>query len=364
LPPKETDLQDRLTLLVTTVTLQKSISAGVRVRIKDVAERAGVSPATVSRVLNGVASVRVEYRERVLRAIEEMGYRPNRLASNLRRQKAEMIGVVVSDIENPHFTQMVRAVEDAAYRRGYRVLLCNTDENPEKQKSYLQMLAAERVLGVLISPSDAAGEELSELIDLGIPVIAFDRSVDDPRADAVVVDNAAGTWLATEYLIRAGHERIGFVSGLSSTETSVERQLGYEGAMREAGLEPCSASGGFRIADGRTATEELLETGDLTALIVSNNLMTIGALEVLRAHRIRVPEEMALVAVDDPFWAKLVEPPLTTLAQPVREMADCAVELLLERIGGRREQPRRVVFDFELRVRGSCGTAVSRKGGG
>jgi LacI family transcriptional regulator len=306
----------------------------------------------------------VEYRERVLRAIEEMGYRPNRLASNLRRQKAEMIGVVVSDIENPHFTQMVRAVEDAAYRRGYRVLLCNTDENPEKQKSYLQMLAAERVLGVLISPSDAAGEELSELIDLGIPVIAFDRSVDDPRADAVVVDNAAGTWLATEFLIRAGHERIGFVSGLSSTETSVERQLGYEGAMREAELEPCSASGGFRIADGRTATEELLETGDLTALIVSNNLMTIGALEVLRAHRIRVPEEMALVAVDDPFWAKLVEPPLTTLAQPVREMADCAVELLLERIGGRREQPRRVVFDFELRVRGSCGTAVSRKGGG
>jgi len=333
-------------------------------RIKDVAERAGVSPATVSRVLNGAASVRAEYRERVLRVIEELGYRPNRLASNLRRQKAEMIGVVVSDIENPHFTQMVRAVEDAAYRRGYRVLLCNTDENPEKQRAYLQMLAAERVLGVLISPSDPAGEEISELIELGIPVIAFDRSVDDPRADAVIVDNAAGTRLATEFLIRAGHERIGLVSGLGDIETSVERQLGYERAMREAGLEPRSASGGFRIADGRKATEQLLDGGDFTALIVSNNLMTIGALEVLRARRVRVPEEMALVAVDDPFWAELVEPPLTTLAQPVREMADCAVELLLERIGGERERPRRVVFDFELRVRSSCGTAVSRDGGG
>jgi LacI family transcriptional regulator len=250
-------------------------------RIKDVAERAGVSPATVSRVLNGAASVRAEYRERVLRVIEELGYRPNRLASNLRRQKAEMIGVVVSDIENPHFTQMVRAVEDAAFRRGYRVLLCNTDENPEKQKAYLQVLAAERVLGVLISPSDPAGEEISELIELGIPVIAFDRSVDDPRADAVIVDNAAGTRLATEFLIRAGHERIGFVSGLDDIETSVERQLGYERAMREAGIEPRSASGGYRIANGRTATEELLETGDLTALIVGNNFMTIGALEVL-----------------------------------------------------------------------------------
>ena len=333
-------------------------------RIKDVAERAGVSPATVSRVLNGAASVRTEYRERVLRVIEELGYRPNRLASNLRRQKAEMIGVVVSDIENPHFTQMVRAVEDAAFWRGYRVLLCNTDENPEKQKAYLQVLAAERVLGVLISPSDPAGEEISELIELGIPVIAFDRSVDDPRADAVIVDNAAGTRLATEFLIRAGHERIGFVSGLDDIETSVERQLGYERAMREAAIEPRSASGGYRIANGRTATEELLETGDLTALIVGNNFMTIGALEVLRAHRIRVPEEMALVAVDDPFWAELVEPPLTTLAQPVREMADCAVELLLQRIGGERERPGRMVFDFELRVRGSRGTAVSREGGG
>jgi DNA-binding LacI/PurR family transcriptional regulator len=256
---------------------------------------------------------------------------------------------------------MVRAVEDAAFRRGYRVLLCNTDENPEKQKAYLQVLAAERVLGVLISPSDPAGEEISELIELGIPVIAFDRSVDDPRADAVIVDNAAGTRLATEFLIRAGHERIGFVSGLDDIETSVERQLGYERAMREAGIEPRSASGGYRIANGRTATEELLETGDLTALIVGNNFMTIGALEVLRAHRIRVPEEMALVAVDDPFWAELVEPPLTTLAQPVREMADCAVELLLQRIGGERERPGRMVFDFELRTPGTrwCGLARS-----
>jgi LacI family transcriptional regulator len=333
-------------------------------RMRDVAERAGVSPATVSRVLNGAASVRPEYRERVLRAVEEVGYRPNRLASNLRRQKAEMIGVVISDIENPHFTQMVRAVEDAAYRRGYRVLLCNTDETAQKQKAYLQMLAAERVLGVLISPSDPAGEEISELIDLGIPVIAFDRTVEDPRADAVVVDNAAGVRLATEFLIRAGHERIGFVSGLGGIETSVERQAGYEGAMREAGLEPRSAAGGFRIADGRMATEELLDGGDFTALIVGNNLMTIGALETLRDRGIRVPEEMALVAVDDPFWAELVEPPLTTLAQPVREMADCSVELLLERIGGRRERPKRVVFDFELRVRGSCGTEVSRRRGG
>jgi LacI family transcriptional regulator len=331
------------------------------VRIGDVAERAGVSPATVSRVLNGVESVRFEYRERVLRAVEELGYRPNRLASNLRRQKAEMIGVVVSDIENPHFAEMVRAVEDAAYCRGYRVLLCNTDEDSEKQSAYLEELAAERVCGVLISPSDPSGEEISRLMDLGIPVIALERAVEDPRADAVVADDVGGVRMATEFLIRAGHYRIGFMSG---PQTSVERRLGYEAAMREFGLEPRQASGGYGILGSRATTGALLEEGDVTALIVADNLMATGALEALRARGVRVPEEIALLAVDDPFWARLVEPPLTTLAQPVREMAGCAVRLLLERIAGDRERPRRVVFEFGLRVRGSCGTAISREGGG
>ncbi len=325
-------------------------------RMKDVADRAGVSPATVSRVLNGAATVRPEYRERVLAAIEELGYRPNRLASNLRRRKAETIGVVVSDIENPHFTQMVRAVEDAAYRRGYRVLLCNTDEEPEKQRSYLEVLADERVLGVILSPSDPRGAEISRLLDLGIPVVAFDRTVEDPRADAVTVDNRGGLRLATRHLIRAGHRRIGLIGGSRSIETGAERLAGYEAAMLEAHLEPISAEGGFRIEAARAAARELLGADGLTALIVANNLMTIGALKALRERGARVPGDIALVAVDDPFWAELVEPPLTALAQPVRQMAESAVDLLFERIGKRRKQRRRVVFDFELRVRGSCGT--------
>ena len=182
-------------------------------KIKEVAERAGVSPATVSRVLSGTPGVRPASRERVLQAVAELDYRPNRLGRNLRQQNSETLGVVVSDIENPHFTQMVRAVEDAAYGRGFRVLLCNTDEMAEKQRAYLEVLAAERVLGVILAPSDPAGEEIGRLLDLGIPVVAFDRVVGDPRADAVIVDNAEGSRRATEHLIRAGHERIGFVSG-------------------------------------------------------------------------------------------------------------------------------------------------------
>lgn len=329
-------------------------------KMRDVAERAGVSPATVSRVLNGAATVQPEYRDRVLRVIEELGYRPNRLASNLRRQKAEIIGVVVSDIENPHFSQMVRAVEDAAYRQGYRVLLCNTDETAEKQRSYLEVLAAERVLGVIIAPSDPGGAEIGELLDLGIPVVAFDRAVKDPRADAVIGDNVAGARRATEYLIQAGHKNIGLVSGSGGVETGAGRLAGYEAAMRESGLKPRPAYGGFRIEEGRAATGQLLvEDIPLTALVVNNNLMTIGALQAIRDHSLRVPQDIALVAIDDPFWAEFVEPPLTTLAQPVRKMADAAVELLFERIGGNWRESRRIIFDFELRVRSSCGTGGS-----
>lgn len=327
-------------------------------RISDVALLAGVSPATVSRVLNGSPTVGAEYAARVMDAIAELDYRPNRLARNLRRQSAEMIGVVVSDIENPHFTEMVRAVEDAAYRRGYRLLLCNTDEEPDKQRAYLEMLAGERVSGVILSPSNPAGDEIRWVLDLGIPVIAFDRSVVDPRVDSVVADNEAATRTATELLLGAGHTGVALLGGLRGVETADARRAGYESAMRAAGLEPFEADGDFRIEGGLRATEELLEhDGEMTALVIANNLMAIGALKALARNGRRVPDDVAIVAVDDPFWAELVQPPLTVLAQPVRRMADAAMRLLLERVSRRRKRVRHEVFPFELRVRGSCGTA-------
>lgn len=333
-------------------------------KMRDVAEKAGVSPATVSRVLNGVPTVGAEHRERVLKVIEEMGYRPNRLASNLRRQKAEVIGLVVSDVENPHFAQMVRAVEDAAYRRGYRVLLCNTDETVEKQRAYLEVLASERVLGVILSPSDPDGEEISDLLDFGIPIVAFDRTVTDPRADSVVVDNAGGAREATEHLLKAGHTHVGFIGGLEKIDTGADRLAGYEAAMRHAGLEPRSISGRFRTEEAQAAATAIIDADGLTALVVANNLMAIGVMRAIRDKGLRVPDDLALVSIDDPPWAELVDPPLTTLAQPVREMAAASEEVLFERIDGGREESRRVVFDFELKVRGSCGTAaIPHKGG-
>jgi DNA-binding LacI/PurR family transcriptional regulator len=325
--------------------------------MRDVAVRASVSVATVSRVLNGSVSVGSGARERVRAAVAELGYRPNRLARNLRRQTAEMIGVVVADIENPHFTQMVRAVEDAAYSRGYRMLLCNTDEQADKQGAYLDMLAGERVSGVILSPSDPDGRELGDLLDLGIPIVAFDRPITDPRADSVVSDGEGAARIATEHLLAAGHRGVAFIGGRRGVETAEARRSGYEGAMRAAGLELREADGEFRIEPAIAATEQLLERdGEVTAMVIANNLMAIGALKALARSGRRVPEDVAIVALDDPFWAELVQPPLTVLAQPVRTMADAAMRLLLERIERSRSEPRHERFTFELRLRGSSGT--------
>lgn len=304
-------------------------------------------------MLNDSATVGEMKRALVLEAIQELGYRPNRLASNFRRLKSEMVGVVVSDIENPHFTQMVRAVEDAAHARGYRVLLCNTDEDPEKQRQYLDVLAQERVAGVILSPTSGPAAAVTDLLDHGIAVVAFDRVVPDKRADAVVAANVAGARAGTAHLIECGHRRVGFVGGLAGVQTADERLAGYEQAISEAGLTPLTADGRFRTEGGREATTALLEQG-ATAVLVANNLMAIGALQAITEQGLTIPNDVGIVSIDNPPWAKLTDPPLTTLAQPVREMAQAAVELLFERLDAGRIRRKRRVFEFELVHRGSC----------
>lgn len=328
-----------------------------KIKIRDVAERAGVSVATVSRVLNEAATVGPENRARVLEVIEELRYRPNRVARNLRRRTTAMIGVVVSDIQNPHFTELVRAVEDRAHEIGHRVLLCNTDEDARKQGDYLEVLASERVVGVILAPSDPHGVEITELLDLGIPLVAFDRPVTDPRADQVVAANAEAARQAVEHLVAIGHERIGFIGGPPSVATAAERQRGYEQALAVHKLVPAIADGGFRIEGGRQAADRLLDGRPrVTALVTGNNLMGIGTLAALRERRVAVPDEVAVVSFDDPFWAALMQPALTTLAQPVRAMAVRAVDLLLDQIAGeRRATGRKVEFPLELRIRASSG---------
>jgi LacI family transcriptional regulator len=327
------------------------------IRIRDVAERAGVSVATVSRVLNGDPNVDPELRERVRAVVAELGYRPNRLARNLRRQQMEAIGIVVPDIENPHFAEMVRVIENTVLPLGYRVLVCNTDEDADRQAAALRMLADERVSGIVLSASDPAGS-IDQLRDLGIPVVAIDRALKDADIDTVVTDNVRAVSDATRRLIEAGHRRIVFVGGRLEVETGSERQQGYLAAMHAAGLPPLLADGGFRRDAAHAAMTELLLGDDsVSALVVANNLMAIGALAAIRERGLRVPDDIAVISVDNPSWAELLAPPLTVLAQPIKAMATRAVDLLVRRIRGERFPVVRDVFPLDLIVRGSCGTA-------
>jgi LacI family transcriptional regulator len=326
-------------------------------RIRDVAELASVSVATVSRVLNGDPNVDGELRERVRAAVAQLGYRPNRLARNLRRQQMDAIGIVVPDIENPHFAEMVRVIEVTALQLGYRVLVCNTDEDSDRQADCLRMLADERVSGIVLSPSDPAGR-LDQLRDLDIPVVTIDRALTEAETDTVVADNVPAVRGVTQRLIDAGHTSIAFVGGRSEVETGSERQEGYVGAIESAGLVPVLANGGFRRDAARAAVTELLQCDDpVSALVVANNLMALGALQAIRDCRLTVPDDIAVIAVDNPPWAELLAPPLTVLAQPIRAMATTAMDLLLRRLRGEKFDPVRDVLPLELIVRSSCGTA-------
>lgn len=335
-----------------------------RPTMREVAEIAGVSPATVSRVLSGIATVHPDHRNRVLAAVERVGYRPNRLAQNLRRQRAETIGVVVPDIANPHFSEAVSIFEQAAFSKGYRLVLCSTDETATKQRAYLQVLADEHVLGVIVAPADNRSSGISHLIDLGIPVVAFDREVVDERADAVLCDNTDATRKATEHLIWLGHKRIAYVGGRHDLETGAARLAGYTAAMRSAGLTPFAVDGSFRMAPAERETQALLAIDERpSALVVGNNLMTLGVMSAIRAAELAVPGDIAVVAVDDPPWAALVDPPLTVVAQPVEKMAETTMTLLFERLEGHRSAAVRAILPLELRVRMSCGMQSAHSGG-
>lgn len=326
--------------------------------MKDVARRAGVSSATVSRVLNDDHLVSSAARDRVMQAVDELGYRPNRIARSLRRQRSDTIGVVVSDIENPHFSRAVREIEDAAYRRGYRVVLCNTDETARKQRDYLQVLADEQVVGVILAPADPADPMIARLLDMQFPIVAFDRSVKDERADAVLADNVQAARTATEHVLDLGRRHVGFIGGRPEIKTGADRLAGYTEAMQQRGLEPVVGKGEFRMEVAQVATRELLSGHpDLDGLVVANNLMAIGAIRALRDAGVRVPDDIAFVGIDDPPWAELLRPAMTTLGQPTTKMARAAFDLLVDRIENRRSQSRFMIFHFELNVRESCGAA-------
>ena len=331
--------------------------------MKDVAKHAAVSMATVSRVLNNDPTVAEDLRKRVLESIETLGYEPNRAARRLRASSSDVIGLVISDIKNPFFLSMVDGIEQVASERRLSVLLCNTGEDPERQNKMLNLMRAEQVAGIILAPtSQTPPESLQALKKAGLPVVLIDRWIPGFEADTVLVDNFRGAYTAVRHLIALGHRRIAMITGDLAIPTSLERHRGYQIALTEAGLPLDSAlvkEGHSQQHSAQWVTQELMESATPPdALFVANNLMTLGALKVLRELKIRVPEQVALVSFDDMPWSGDLYSPLTAISQPTEEMGREAMYLLLRRLAEPQSSFRTVVLPTQLIVRASCGAAL------
>jgi LacI family transcriptional regulator len=324
--------------------------------IRDVATTAGVSPATVSRVLNGKQDVGEDLRHRVLAVVDQLGYRPNGPARSLRTRAALVLGLVISDITNSFFTAVVRGAEDRAQQAGYSIVLANADEDLAKEASYLEVAAAEHMAGVLLSPASSRETRIDVLRDRGIPAVTIDRRL-DAEVDSVTVNNHRAAREATDHLISQGCRRIGFVAGPVQTTTGGSRLAGYRAALRAAGHEPSPglvALGDFRTEGGYTATQQLLRgPGRPDGLFISNNLMTIGGLQAIAEAGLAIPDDVAVVGFDDASWATALRPPLTVVTQPTYEIGSTAADLLLRRIAGEKFPPRNVVLRTRLVERAS-----------
>ncbi|MFD2422477.1 LacI family DNA-binding transcriptional regulator [Amycolatopsis pigmentata] len=319
--------------------------------INDVARRAGVSTATVSRALNGKSTVDPALVLRVRAAADELGYHPNGLARNLRRQETAVLALIIADVENPFFTSIARGVEDVAQAQGYSVVLCNSDESADKERRYIDVALQERVAGVILSPTGATSN-VERLRQRGTPVVAVDRPL--PEGDQVLVDTRLAAREATEHLVAAGYRRIGCVTGPAGVRTADDRLAGYRDAIRAAKRPELARHAEYRAAGGREATLELLaEREPPDALLIANSAMAIGTLEALTEANLRLGRDVGVVAFDDVPWATLIDPPLTVVAQPAYEIGKQAAKLLLGRIGASTSAPRTTMLAARLIERGS-----------
>jgi LacI family transcriptional regulator len=324
----------------------------------DVAARAGVSVATVSRALSGDPKrVSAPVLQRIIDAAEELDYIPNNLARNMRAGSSRILGLVISDIGNPFFTAVVRGVEDVAQRHGYSLVLSNTDEDPDREAASLGVMAAERAAGLIIATTNENGTALRRFADMGMAIVAIDRHIADLPTDSVVVDNESASHEAVTHLVRLGHRRVAIVGGPSDADTARERRRGYERALAEAriAMEPeLVRAGDFRETAGLTVTRELLDLREPpTAIFAVNNLTTIGVLGALRERGVEVPTEMSVVGFDDIPTAELMQPPLTVVQQPTYRMGARAADLLIRRLREPDAAVKEVVLAARLVVRGS-----------
>ncbi|MGD0475805.1 MAG: LacI family DNA-binding transcriptional regulator [Candidatus Velthaea sp.] len=314
--------------------------------IKDVAARAGVSVASVSRVLNQSKPVAEATRRRVLAAAEALDYSIDQRARALRRRKSGTLGLIVSDVANPYFPEVIRAIESVAYHSGHDLFLCNSDEDPERERFYVRAMIAQRIGGIIIVPVTFTSASLALALRNDIPIVCLDRRVEDIALDTVLIDNRAGGALAADALLDRGHRRIAAIVATRTTPGS-DRLLGFAQRLAERGIplaDELVRDGEYKQSGGHTAARSLFALEDRpTGLFVANHPMTLGALQAARECALNVPHDLSLVAFDDTSWATFLDPPLTTISQPTDQLGSAAATLLIDRVEDRYHGPARSI---------------------
>ena len=332
--------------------------------IHDVANRAGVSTATVSHVINQTRFVSESAVRRVRRAMQQLHYQPNAVARSLRRKHTRTLGLVLPDSSNPFFAEVARGVEDFAFQHGYNVLFGSSDGNLEKEKAYLQVFVEKQVDGLIFVAAGESTRNIRQLQAEHLPLVVVDREFNNVVADYVVADNRRGGFLATEHLIQLGHRVIACIAGPSTVTPSAERVIGYRDALKTYRL-PIDPKlvrrGDFQSSSGFAAAQLFLrQKSRPSAIFACNDLMALGALGAIHKAGLRVPDDVAVVGFDDIALASYASPPLTTIQQPKYEMGKLAAQILLDRITAKkRVKAQRHLLPTQLIVRES----TSRGGG-
>lgn len=327
--------------------------------IKEVAALAGVSSATVSHVINGTRFVSEGVKEQVLNAMNTLDYRPNALAASLRSGVTHTLGLIIPDSANPFFAELGHCIENAAFKAGYSVILCNTENDLHKELLYMDVLTKKLVDGMIFVAAGENVDTFKNLVELDIPVVVLDRNYDGIDLEVVSTDNRQGGLLATDHLLSLGHKRIGCVSGPSKINPSSKRLDGYMDALIAKGINVDSrliVQGDFHPESGYAAGRKLLSLPEPpTAIFACNDLMAMGVIKAASSLGLRVPEDLAVVGYDDIELASYTNPPLSTIKQPKVEMGLTALQIILDRINNKDSVHQKIQLPVSLIVRSSCG---------
>ncbi len=333
----------------------------MKINIKTVANKAGVSTATVSRVLADFKGIKKNTRNKVLDAIKDLNYEVDSVARSLRQNRTYTIGIIVSNVLSQFYSIIAKSVEDKALESGYKLILCNGDDDPIKELEYLKVLKSNKVDGIILTPTGKNAEYINNIIESGIQVVLLDRLVEGVNCDSVMVDNYKGSYTATEYLLGRGYKKIAFIGGYIDRTTGRRRLDGYSKAIKGAGLKinnDLIKIGDFKKESGIRLTKELLEGTHTPDAIFSSNIdMTLGCLIAIKNTGLLVPEDIGIVGFDDPDWSIIADPPLTAISQPVYDLGLKATEILIKNINDKKSysgnKPSSITLDTNLIIRNS-----------